>query len=131
MTKDPVSDLLTRIRNAGMRHESTLTVPASRYAASIVEALVRTNYLEGFKPVEESGRNYLSIQLKYTNGVNAIQAIKQLSRQGLRRYSSYKTLRSPRRGGGILLLSTPVGILSDKEARKRGVGGELLCEIHS
>ena len=131
MTKDPVADLLTRIRNAGMRNEATLTVPASRYVTSIVEALVRTRYLESFEQTEDGGRNYLSIRLKYTNGVNAIQAIKLLSRQGLRRYSSYKTLRSPRHGGGILLLSTPAGILSDHEAKKRGVGGELLCEIHS
>ncbi len=131
MVNDAVADTLTRIRNAGLRHAEGLEVPASRYREAILAALVRTGYLTGYVLEPRDGRPVLVVRLKYIDGLHAIAAIRQLSKQSLRRYSSYKTLRSPRRGGGILLLSTPLGILSDREARQRGVGGELICEIHS
>ena len=131
MTNDTVSDLLTRLRNAIMRHAATVTVPATRFSASILDAMVRAGYVMGYEPAEETEHPMLVVTLRYINGASAMQAIKQLSTRGLRRYSSYRTLRAPRHGGGILLLSTPAGVLSDREARKQGVGGELLCEIHS
>lgn len=114
-----------------MRHAATVTVPASRFAKAILEAMVRTRYIESIAMLESDGRPVIQVTLRYVNGVNAIQAIRQLSHRGLRRYSDYRSLRSPRHGGGIILLSTPLGVLSNAEARKRGVGGELLCEIHS
>jgi len=114
-----------------MRNAAKLTVPASRFSKAILEAMVRTRYIDRIASGEENGRPVIEITLRYVNGTNAIQAIKQLSHRGLRRYSDYRSLRAPRRGGGIMLLSTPLGVLSNAEARKRGVGGELLCEIHS
>ena len=131
MVNDPVGDIITRIRNATLRQAPVLMVPASRFTEAVVTAMVRTGYLESVQKLTNSERPTLQITLKYVNGLNAIQAIRQLSKRGLRRYSSYKTLRAPRHGGGILLLSTPLGVLSDREARQKGVGGELICEIHS
>lgn len=131
MTHDSVSDLLTRLRNASARRAATVQVPATKFGHAILTALVRTGYLERIESVEAAGHPMVSVSFKYVNGTNAMKAIRQLSTQGLRRYSSAKTLRAPRHGGGILLLSTPIGVLSDREARQRGVGGELLCEIHS
>jgi len=131
MTNDPIADIITRIRNATLRQAPALTVPASRFTEALVTAMVRTGYLKQVERIVQDERPMLQISLKYVNGFNAIHGIKQLSKRGLRRYSSYKTLRSPRHGGGILLLSTPLGVLSDREARQKGVGGELLCEIHS
>mgnify|MGYP001577649225 CR=1 FL=1 len=131
MVNDSVSDLLTRLRNASMRHSDTVQVPATRFSVAILEALVRTGYLERTEALDNDGRPMVAVSFKYIDGENVIKAIRQLSTRGLRRYSSYKTLRAPRHGGGILLLSTPLGVLSDREARQRGVGGELLCEILS
>lgn len=130
MTHDSVADLLTRIKNALMRQAQTVIVPSSRYNRSILEALIRSGLITDFSEIIQNDHPNLKINLKYYNGSSLIQGIKQISKQGLRRYSSYKTLRSPRRGGGITLLSTPVGILTDKEAKTKGVGGELLCEIY-
>ena len=131
MVNDPVADLITRIRNATLRQATSLRLPASRLTEAIATAMLRTGYLSDVRRVHSEPQDQLELTLKYTNGLNAIHSIVQVSKRGLRRYSSYKTLRSPRHGGGILLLSTPLGVLSDREARSKGVGGELLCEIHS
>lgn len=132
MVNDPVADFITRLRNAALREAETVTVPMSRLATAIGDALVRARYIDRVeRRADEAGRPELIVSFKYVNGLNAIHSIRQISKRSLRRYSSYKTLRSPRHGGGILILSTPLGVLSDREARTKGVGGELLCEIHS
>lgn len=131
MVTDPIADVITRLRNAAMRQAPSLTVPASRLTESLLTAVTRAGYLERVERVGEADRPQLEVTLKYVNGLNAIHTIRQLSKRSLRRYSSYKTLRSPRHGGGVIILSTPLGVLSDREARAKGVGGELLCEIHS
>ncbi len=132
MVNDPVADFITRLRNAALRQAETVTVPANRLTAAIGEALVRARYVTHVDRRDGgTGQPVLVISFRYVNGLNAIHSIRQLSKRSLRRYSSYKTLRSPQRGSGILILSTPLGVLSDREARTKGVGGELLCEIHS
>lgn len=132
MVNDPVADFITRLRNAALRGAQTVSVPANRLARAIGDALVRARYVAHVERKDgATGRPELVITFRYVNGLNMIHSIRQLSKRSLRRYSSYRTLRSPQRGSGILILSTPLGVLSDREARTKGVGGELLCEIHS
>jgi small subunit ribosomal protein S8 len=132
MVQDTVSDLITRIRNASLRHAESVRIPKTRFGQAILDALIRSGHLGPYADeVDAHQRPYLRVALRYVNGLNAIQALRQRSRQGLRQYRSYRLLRSPRRGGGFSILSTPLGVLTDREARLKRVGGELLAEIHS
>lgn len=132
MVQDIVSDLITRIRNASLRRAESVRIPKTRFGQAILDALIRSRCLGSY--VVESAvdhRPFLRVALRYENGLNSIHAIRQRSRQGLRQYRSYRLLQSPRRGGGLFILSTPLGVLTDREARAKRVGGELLAEIHS
>lgn len=122
---DPLGDLLTRIRNGQQAKLATIASPNSRLRRSVLEVLKKEGYIRGFNAADRD----LSIELKYSEGQPAIRTIKRVSTPGRRVYSSVKDLRMVHNGLGITILSTPHGVMSDHEARKENVGGELLCEV--
>lgn len=128
MMTDPVSDMLTRIRNAALaRHERTL-VPASKLKRNIAEILKKEGYIADVR--DEGDERNLTIVLKYgRDRGSVIDGIRRISRPGRRVYVSYDRIPRVLSGLGISILSTSRGIMSDREARRQKVGGELLCEV--
>lgn len=127
---DPLADMLTRIRNGQQRRKDSITSPASKLRANVLEVLQREGFIRGYSEYQVgSGINELSIELKYFEGEPVIRKIKRVSRPGRRVYSGVKDLKKVRNGLGISILSTPQGVLSDAEARANHVGGEILCEV--
>jgi small subunit ribosomal protein S8 len=129
---DPIADMLTRIRNANIAFHDDVAMPSSKLKEAVARILEQEGYIQGFSVDEQPGRpgRRLSIKMKYTNDRRrTISGLKRVSRPGLRVYS--KADRVPRvlGGMGIAILSTNVGILTDREARKRKVGGEILCQV--
>ena len=129
MMTDPVSDMLTRIRNAAMaRHERT-QIPASQLKKHIAEILKSEGFIADVRDSEEDPRN-LTIVLKYgRDRTSAIDGIKRVSRPGRRVYVRHDHIPRVLSGMGVAILSTSRGVMSDKEARRQKVGGELLCEV--
>lgn len=127
---DPIGDLITRIRNAQMRHKSTVTTPASKLRERLLEVLLEEGYIRGYKAVEIDGKRELEIELKYYEGAPVITDIARVSKPGRRVYSSIKDLGLVRNGLGISILSTPKGVMSDSAARAQNVGGEVLCKVY-
>lgn len=127
---DPIGDLITRIRNAHMRHKALVTSPASRLRERLLSVLVDEGYIRSFETVEKEGRRELEIQLKYYEGAPVITNIARVSKPGRRVYSSIKDLGLVRNGLGIAILSTPKGVMSDSAARAQNVGGEVLCKVY-
>lgn len=127
---DPVGDMLTRIRNGQRAHKSSITAPASRLRASVLEVLKREGYIRGYSQ-SELGTNIqeLKIELKYHEGEPVIKEIHRVSKPGRRVYSKIKDLPRVYNGLGISILSTPQGVMSDTEARAANVGGEVLCTV--
>lgn len=127
---DPLGDMLTRIRNGQMASKSTITAPASKLRANVLEVLRREGYIRGFETVELGhGKRELAIQLKYHNGEPVIRELRRVSKPGRRIYAGVKELPKVYNGLGIAILSTPRGVLSDAEAREAHVGGEILCTV--
>ncbi len=130
MMTDPIADLLTRIRNAVRIERPTVDVPASKIKIGIVEALKREGYIWEYEVVETAPQNTLRITLKYgPNGERVIQKIERTSKPGRRVFSSVADIPDIRQGLGVCIMSTNKGILSNREARKERVGGEVLCTI--
>lgn len=127
---DPIGDLITRIRNAHMRHKALVTSPASKLRERLLTVLVDEGYIRSFETVEKEGRLELEIQLKYYEGAPVITNIARVSKPGRRVYSSIKDLGLVRNGLGIAILSTPKGVMSDSAARAQNVGGEVLCKVY-
>jgi small subunit ribosomal protein S8 len=131
MMTDPVADLLTRIRNATVRHAKSVTMPASKLKVRIAQVLVEEGYLRGYSVEPKKPQSNLVLDLKYgPDGEVVIREIQRVSKPGCRVYSGAKTLPRVLRGQGIYVLSTPKGVLSDRAARKENVGGEILCKIY-
>ncbi len=127
---DPIADMLTRIRNALMAGHATTSVPSSGKLIGVLEALLREGFISGFEIVERPVQNDIRIHMKYgKSGERVIRGIKRESKPGRRLYSSVRKLKPLMRGLGCYILSTPKGILSDREARAAKVGGEVLCSI--
>ena len=124
---DPLSDMLTRIRNGQKAKMPAVLCPASNLRSNVLEVLTREGYIRGFKSNEGDGANQLKIELKYAEGQPVIKEIRRISRPGRRVYSNIKTLKPVYNGLGISILSTPKGVMSDHEARAANVGGEVLC----
>jgi small subunit ribosomal protein S8 len=130
MMTDPIADLLTRIRNATGARKATVDVPWSRQKAEIAKVLAAEGYLEGTTIVEEQPRNVLRIALRYDERhVPAITGIKRISRPSLRVYVGVKDIPAVRKGLGVSVLSTPKGMLADRDARREKVGGEVICTV--
>jgi small subunit ribosomal protein S8 len=130
MMTDPLGDMLTRIRNGQMARKTSVTAPASRLRANVLEVLKREGYIRGYSeaPVR-TGISELTIELKYHEGQPVIRTISRVSKPGRRVYSKIKDLPKVSNGLGISILSTPRGVMSDAEARVANVGGEVLCQV--
>ena len=129
-THDPISDLITRIRNAQMRAKPKVSTPGSRMRASVLEVLKAEGYIRGYAAVEHSnGHKEIEIELKYFDGAPVIREISRVSKPGRRVYASVKALPRVNNGLGVAILSTPKGVMADHDARDNNVGGEILCTV--
>jgi len=126
---DPLGDMLTRIRNGQQARKDSVTSPASRLRAHVLDVLQREGYIRGYREEALAGHPGLRIELKYFEGRPAIQHLSRVSRPGRRVYSGAQELPRVRNGLGITIVSTPRGVLSDAEARDANVGGEVLAEV--
>ena len=127
---DPVSDFLTRIRNAMRSRHQKLDVPASNLKAEIARILKEEGYISNYKPTEEDGKKVLRVYLKYgPTNESVIRDLKRVSRPGCRVYQGKDEIRRVQGGLGISIMSTPKGVMTGRQARREGVGGELLCEV--
>jgi small subunit ribosomal protein S8 len=130
MMTDPVADLLTRIRNAVSVDHPYVEMPLSKMKLRLAEALHREGFVWESEVMEGTPVSTLRINLKYgPNGEHLIEHIERLSKPGRRIYVGVSELKEVRQGTGISVLSTPRGVLSNREARQQGVGGELLCQL--
>lgn len=125
---DPISDIFIRIKNAQKAGHETVQIPYSKFKQGIAKALERSGFVRKSERRGKRARKTLEIGLIYNNESPAISGIKLLSKPSRRLYLSYKDLRKSRRGG-IILLTTPKGVMTDQEARKEKVGGQLLAEV--
>lgn len=127
---DPISDYLTRVRNALKAGKKTVDMPYSKFKEAISNLLKTSSFIEDFKIIEtEKKFKMLSIKLKYADGDSVILGLKRISRPGIRRYVNNEDLPRVRNGMGIAIISTSKGLLTDKDARKLKIGGEIVCEI--
>jgi small subunit ribosomal protein S8 len=125
---DPISNMLTTIRNAGQANLPDVAIPHSLVKEHIAQVLKREGYVAAVA-VEGKPRKFIKITLKYTGRKPVIEGMRRVSRPGLRRYSGALEVPRVRGGLGVLIVSTSVGIMTGPEARKKNVGGELLCEV--
>ena len=129
MMTAPVADMLTRIRNAIRAKHDRVNVPLSKLKVNIAKLLVQEGYIESFSVVDEN-HGHIAIVLKYgRNQINAILGLKRTSRAGRRVYVGYDGAPTVLNGMGISIISTSLGLLTDRDARKQHVGGEVLCEV--
>ena len=126
---DPLSDLLTRIRNGQQARKDSVLTPASKLRAHVLDVFQREGYIRGYSEEVLAGQKGLRIELKYFEGQPAIQHLARVSKPGRRVYSGAKDLPRIRNGLGTVIVSTPRGVLSDAEAREQNVGGEVLAEV--
>ncbi len=130
---DPISDLITRIRNAQMSYKNTVDSPCSKMRLGILKVLLDDGYIRGYNIIKcdkcGCGHNIIRIELKYYENKPVISEIKRVSKPGRRVYSSIKDLPFVKNGLGINILSTDKGIMSDIEARKQSLGGEIICSV--
>ena len=126
---DPIADMLTRIRNAMIAGHENLEVPASRVKLRIAEILKEEGYINGYDRQEDGPQGKLLIELRFHGGQPAIEGLKRVSRPGQRRYARCSDIPKVRNGLGIMIVSTSQGMMTDRAARKAGVGGELVCSV--
>ncbi len=128
---DPIADMLTRIRNANVRKHKTVDVPSSKMKLAIADILVREGYVEKYELVDNGNFKDIRITLKYTadGSERILSGIKRISKPGLRVYAGKENMPKVLNGLGTAIVSTNVGVITDKEARQKGVGGEVLCFV--
>ncbi len=127
--QDPLSDMLTRLRNAQMAGKAGVEMPGSKLKSAVAQVLKEEGYIADFAATVEAGKPRLSIQLKYFDGKPVIAEIDRVSRPGLRNYAGKDELPSVRGGLGVAIVSTSRGVMTDRAARAAGVGGEVLCTV--
>jgi len=125
---DPISDMLTRIRNAQMTEHAVVVMPSSKVKIAIAKVLKDEGYIDGFK-VSEEAKPVLEIALRYSAGRPVIEKIERVSKPGLRIYKSKDDIPRVMNGLGIAIVSTSQGVMTDRKARATGVGGEVLCIV--
>jgi len=128
--QDPLSDMLTRIRNAQMAGKTRVEMPGSGLKVAVANVLKDEGYIDSFSATNDDGKPRLAINLKYYLGKPVIAEIVRVSRPGLRRYSGRGELPSVRAGLGVAIISTSQGVMTDRAARAAGVGGEVLCTVY-
>lgn len=130
MMTDPIADLLTRVRNASQAGHRKVDIPSSRMKREIARILKEHGFIHNYAYVDDNRQGYLRLYLKYNeNEESAIQGLQRQSRPGLRRYVGKGDIPRVLNGLGVAILSTSKGILTDREARTQGVGGEVICSI--
>ena len=127
--QDPLSDMLTRIRNSQLAGHAVVRMPESKLKIAVARVLKQEGYISEFKKEDSASKNNLTIDLKYYNGKPVIAEIKRISRPGLRQYVNSNNLPKVRGGLGIAVISTSKGVMTDRSARSAGVGGEVLCTV--
>jgi small subunit ribosomal protein S8 len=127
---DPIADMLTRIRNAITARKAKVIMPASKMKQRLAEVLRQEGFVISVSSEEDGKQGLLTIELRYDhNNHNAIQGIRRVSRPGQRSYARHGHLPKVRSGLGIAILTTSKGVMTERDARKHGLGGELLCEV--
>ena len=126
---DPISDMLTRIRNAQLANKSTVAMPSSKVKVAIVKVLRDEGFVEDFAVRENDGKPTLEIGLKYYAGRPVIERIERVSRPGLRVYRGSDAIPQVQNGLGVAIVTTPQGVMTDRKARASGIGGEVLCYV--
>ena len=127
---DPIGDMLARIKNGQMRLMNNINIPASSFKEKVLNVLKKEGYIANFKVLKsEKNKNSFEINLKYSDGSPAIKEISRISKPGRRIYASAKSIPKIQNGLGISIVSTPKGVMSDIDARKENVGGELICRV--
>jgi len=127
---DPVADFLTRIRNSIRARHQKLDVPASKLKLEIARILKEEGYIANYKPTEEDGQKVIRVYLKYgPNSEAVIRDLQRVSKPGCRVYLGRDEIRRVQGGLGISIMTTPKGVMTGRQARREGVGGEILCEV--
>lgn len=126
---DPISDMLTRIRNSLQRNKREVQIPSSKLKVAIANILKQEGYINDFKVGEQDKKSTLTIELKYFEGKPVIESLKRVSRPSLRSYKSVDKLPKVMGGLGVAIVSTAKGVMTDKTAREHGIGGEVLCFV--
>ena len=127
---DPIGDMFSRIRNGQMRSLNSIIIPSSNFRKNILEILKNEGYIKDyFIEKKDKNKTTLKISLKYYEGAPVIKEIKRISKPGRRVYSRATSIEKVMNGLGLAILSTPKGVMSDSEARKKNVGGEIICKV--
>ena len=130
MVNDPIADMLTRIRNAGMVRQTQVVMPSSKIKAGIAKILADEGFIKGYTVTDDKPQPKLVIQLKYVGrGQPVIGGIERVSRTGRRMYTSYNEVPWVRSGLGISILTTPKGLMTGRQAKRAKVGGEIICNV--
>ena len=126
---DPISDMLTRIRNGQKARKVSVSMPASTVKVAVANVLKDEGYITDFEASGEGAEKILSVELKYFEGTPVIEKVQRVSKPGLRVYSGKDDLPKVLGGLGIAIVSTSAGVMSDRQARKKGIGGEVICVV--
>jgi small subunit ribosomal protein S8 len=126
---DPISDMLTRIRNGQKARKVSVTMPASKAKTAVAKVLKDEGYIVDYSTTAEDGKAGLTVELKYFEGKPVIERIQRVSKPGLRIYRGQEDLPRVLGGLGVAIVSTSAGVMSDRQAREKGIGGEVLCVI--
>jgi len=126
---DPIGDMIARIKNAQLRNHKKVQLPSSKFKIKIAEVLKSEGYIIDFKVSQESNKSYLEISLKYNSGNPVISSIQRVSKPGRRIFSRAESLPKINNGLGIAIISTPKGVMTDIDARKQKIGGEIICKV--
>jgi small subunit ribosomal protein S8 len=127
---DPIADFLTRVRNAIKAEKKTVQIPASKLKIGIAEIMKINRFVNDYSVIEKEGnKKFISIKLKYNDGINVIGGLRRISRPGIRRYVKSEKLPRVRNGLGIAVVTTSRGIMTGQQAKKLNIGGEVICAI--
>ena len=126
---DPIADMLTRIRNGQKARKVSVSMPASTAKEAVAKVLKNEGYITGFSTDGEGVKKQLSVELKYFEGLPVIETIQRTSKPGLRIYRGKEELPKVLGGLGVAIVSTSAGVMSDRQAREKGIGGEVLCVV--
>ncbi len=127
--QDPIADMFTRIRNAQAAYKKTVSLPSSKQKAAIAEVMLSEGFIGSYRVDATGGKPTLNIELKYFKGKAVIEELNRVSRPGLRNYRGHLDLPKVKGGYGIAIVSTSKGVMSDRAARRQGLGGEVICTI--
>ena len=126
---DPIGDMIARIKNAQLRNHKKIQLPSSKFKVKIAEVLKSEGYIIDYKVSQETNKPYLEISLKYNSGNPVISSIQRVSKPGRRIFSRAESLPKINNGLGIAIISTPKGVMTDIDARKQKIGGEIICKV--